>query len=80
MTSVIHFVGFPDLGHRFHNAVRIFGTPAYLHRFWDQRAKREIADGDVIVFADGDEHQPVRKFNGDDQFYAPDLPEPKGDL
>ncbi|WP_439398781.1 hypothetical protein ACRQ5Q_15345 [Bradyrhizobium sp. PMVTL-01] len=77
---VTHFVGFPDLGHRYHNAVRVFGKPAFLHRFWDQRAKREIAEGDVVVFAEGDEHRPVRKWNGDDQFYTPDLPEPKGEL
>jgi hypothetical protein len=46
---VAHFVGFPDAdGRRFVNAVQVFRRPA-LHRFWDQRARREIADGDVIV-------------------------------
>lgn len=71
--TVTHFIGFPDAhGRTFINAVRAFGRPAFLHRFWDQRAKREIADGDVIVFADGDENQPVRRWNGDDQFYDPD--------
>lgn len=71
--AVTHFVGFPDNhGRQFHSAVRAFGPPAFLHRFWDQRAKREIAEGDTVVFATGDETQPVRRWNGDDQFYCPD--------
>lgn len=73
MTAVTHFVGFPDNhGRQYQNAVRVFGWPAFMHRFWDQRAQRDIADEDAVVFASGDEHQPVRKFNGDDQFYNPD--------
>jgi hypothetical protein len=55
---------------RYMNAVQIFGPPSFLHRVWDQRAKREIADGDVVVFAKGDADQSVMPFNGDDEFYA----------
>lgn len=67
----LHFVRFDDaFCQQFQNAVRIFGAPDFLHRKWDQRARREIAEGDTIVFAKGDEHQPVSKFNGDDEFYT----------
>jgi hypothetical protein len=42
--SILHFVGFPDNhGRRFTGAVRLFGPPAFMHRFWDQRAVRDIA-------------------------------------
>lgn len=69
----VHFVGFPDnYGRQFQNAVRTFGPPAFLHRFWDRRAQRDIAPDDLVVFASGDERQPVCKWNGDDQFYDPD--------
>lgn len=70
----VHFVGFPDNhGRQFQNAARTFGAPAFMHRFWDQRAQRDIAPDDLIVFASGDEHQAVRRWNGDDQFYDPDV-------
>jgi hypothetical protein len=36
MIAALHFVGFPDAyGRGFRNAVRAFGRPAFLHRFWD---------------------------------------------
>ena len=40
--------------------------PDFIHRFWDRRAVDEIAPGDVVVFADGDETQPVVPFAFDD--------------
>ncbi len=61
---MLHFVGFKD--DRWHNAVRAFGRPDFVHRFWDRRAMDEVAPDDVVVFADGDEHQPVREFAYDD--------------
>lgn len=64
-----HFVGFRD--DRYQAAVRAFGKPDFIHPAWDQRARREIADGDRIVFATGDESQPVARFN------APDFIEPE---
>lgn len=71
--TVVHFVGFPDNhGRQFQNAVRMFGPPAFMHRFWDQRAQRDIAPDDTVVFASGDDRQPVRRWNGDDQFYEQD--------
>ena len=55
---------------RYLAAVRVFGEPDFLHRRWDQRAQREIMEGDVIVFAKGDADQPPSPFNYDDSAYA----------
>jgi hypothetical protein len=66
-----HFVRFSNLHDQtYWSAVRTFGPPGFLHRYWDQRAFREIADGDLVVFAKGEADQPVVPFNGDDEFYA----------
>lgn len=51
---VVHFIGFRD--DRYHNAVKVFGQPDFIHRHWDVRAKQEIAEGDVAVFAKGTEN------------------------
>ena len=56
---MIHFVGFRD--YRYTTAVRLFGLPDFIHRGWDLRAQREIALGDVIVFASGCEKQSPRR-------------------
>ena len=45
----LHFIGFKD--ERYYNAVKVFGQPDFIHRHWDVRAKHEIAQGDVAVFA-----------------------------
>lgn len=66
-----HFVRFPDLhGDQFWSAVRTFGEPDFLHRYWDRRARREIADGDLVLFAKGEADQPHAPFNGNDEAYA----------
>jgi hypothetical protein len=71
MRACTHFVRFESLhDQRFQNAVQAFGPPDFLHRRWDQRARREIADGDVVVFAKGDADQPVAPFNANDEAYA----------
>jgi len=44
----VHFVGFRD--DRFHNAVKVFGPPDFIHRFWDHRAVGDVAPGDTVVF------------------------------
>jgi hypothetical protein len=59
-----HFVGFRD--DRYWAAVRAFGKPDFVHRGWDLRARREIADGDLIVFADGGPDQVPRVKSFDD--------------
>jgi hypothetical protein len=62
--SLTHFVGFRD--DRYNRAIRVFGRPDFVHRFWDRRARDEIAPGDRVIFAEGDEHQPVRQHTYDD--------------
>jgi hypothetical protein len=47
----LHFVGFGD--DRYWNAVRVFGKPDFIHRNWDVRARQEIVEGDIAVFARG---------------------------
>lgn len=64
MTKAIHFVGFRD--DRYWSAVRIWGRPGFIHRRWDQRARREIDPDDIVIFAEGDDTQPVAERNGDD--------------
>jgi hypothetical protein len=59
-----HFVGFR--GDEFWSAVRIWGRPDFIHRRWDQRARREIAPGDTIIFATGTEGDAPARWNGDD--------------
>ena len=61
---MIHFVGFRD--DRYWNAVKVFGLPDFIHRRWDIRAQREIAPGDTLVFARGDERCPPSRMSGDD--------------
>jgi|GEM_PF-1098392 len=59
-----HFVGFRD-PQRWANAVLIWGEPDIVHHVWDNRARREIADGDVLVFAKYDPEKPSA-YNYDD--------------
>lgn len=59
-----HFVGFKN--DRYRAACRAFGPPDFIHRFWDRRAVDEVAPGDTVVFADGDETQDVRPIAYDD--------------
>lgn len=66
---MLHFVRFDRFDQRFSNAVAVFGPPAFLHRVWDRRARREVADEDVVVFAKGESDQQVSPFNGDDEYY-----------
>lgn len=64
MTRIVHFVGFRD--DRYWNAVKVFGLPHYIHRGWDLRARRELAEDDVVVFADGPHDQEPRAKSYDD--------------
>lgn len=64
MNNAIHFVGFSD--NRYNTAIKVFGTPDFIHRFWDWRAVHEVQPGDIVVFADSDETQNVNPFTFDD--------------
>lgn len=69
----VHFVAFRDeAGREYTNAVRLFGPPDFFHRHWDQRAQRDIADWDVVVFARGTEKDEPSRFNFDDSNEADD--------
>lgn len=59
----VHFVGFR--GEEYWSAVRIWGLPDFYHRVWDQRARREVADYDLCVFAKYDPEHPS-PYNFDD--------------
>lgn len=60
----LHFVGFND--DRYWSAVKVFGLPDFIHRGWDMRAQREIAPGDTVLFASGDDRQEMRRKSYDD--------------
>lgn len=64
MQNAMHFVGFKN--DRYFNAVKTFGRPDFIHRFWDYRAFCEVCDGDTVIFADGDDTQPINPFAFDD--------------
>jgi hypothetical protein len=64
MRNALHFVGFKD--DRYWNVLRVFGRPDFWHRLYDARAEAEICEGDTVLFANGDETQPVREFTHDD--------------
>lgn len=58
MQRCIHFVGFRD--DRYWNAVKVWGLPNFVHPGLDMRARREIADGDTVILADGPADQEPR--------------------
>jgi hypothetical protein len=64
---MLHFVRFSN--DRYLNAVKAFGRPDFIHRHWDHRAVAEVMPGDVVIFAEGDEHQPVTPFAYDDSAF-----------
>lgn len=66
----LHFVGFKDprreKDERFERARRVFGYPDFFHGRWDTSARREIAEGDTIIFAKGSEDQEPSPYSFDD--------------
>jgi len=58
---VVHFVGFR--GEEYWSAVKVFGLPHMVHMGWDRRAQRDIGEDDLVVFAKGDETQPLAAYN-----------------
>lgn len=63
MSEAVHFVGFR--GDEYNRARRVFGDPDFVHIGWDRRARRDIADGDTVIFARGEHNQQPgeRNFN-----------------
>lgn len=64
MMGALHFVGFKD--DRYWNAVKVFGLPDFYHRNYDMRARQEIVEGDVAVFAVGSIDDPPKSISWDD--------------
>jgi len=64
---MLHFVGFRD--DRYHNAIRVFGQPDFVHQRWDWRTIQELTDGDTIIFATGDETKPLARYSYDDSSF-----------
>ena len=64
---MLHFVGFKD--DRYLTALKYFGQPDFVHRFWDSRARAEIVEGDVTIFADKDETKPLSQYSYDDSSF-----------
>jgi hypothetical protein len=62
--TIVHFIGFR--GEEYWSAVKVWGRPHFIHRRWDRRAQRDIGPGEVLIFATGDEDQPLAKWNSDD--------------
>lgn len=64
----LHFIGFKN--ERIRSAEKVWGKPDFYHRIWDCRARDEIVEGDVAVFADGSEHDTpsVFAFNDSERF------------
>lgn len=56
VTCAVHFVGFR--GEEYWSAVKIWGRPGFVHMGNDRRMRREITDGDTVVFANGCETRP----------------------
>lgn len=64
MKSSLHFIGFKD--DRIWNARRLFGEPDFYHRTWDTRARQELIEGDVGVFASGSDLDAPKLISWDD--------------
>ncbi len=58
---VVQFIGFR--GEEYWSAVKIWGKPQIIHMGWDRRARRDISEDDIVIFAQGDEHQPLAQYN-----------------
>ncbi|OWK27593.1 hypothetical protein [Sphingomonas dokdonensis] len=64
VSPAVHFVAFR--GDEYWSAVKLWGRPAFIHRRWDQRARRELHPADTVVFAKGTSQDTPSQFNGAD--------------
>ena len=65
--SDVHFVGFK--GDEYNRAVKVWGKPTFIHRYWDVRAAQESQPDDTVVFArakDWENFDTPSKFSFDD--------------
>ena len=66
MKGALHLVGFK--GAEYLSALKTFGSPDFVHRFWDARAKAEVFVGDTVVFANQEENK-TRPYTYDDSSF-----------
>lgn len=50
MTRTVHYVGMSE--DTYQRARRVFGGPAYYHRWNDDRVQTDVGDADVVVYGD----------------------------
>ncbi len=69
-SACLHFVGFRNPAFhkdpRYDAAARAFGEADVVHRVWDERARADVAEGDVVVFARHVDPDVVVAFGFDD--------------
>ena len=68
MTRTIHYVGMSDA--RYRAARRVFGGPAYYHKYMDARVYSEVSDSDVVVIGDPRMHKYVWDASAVDKEYT----------
>jgi len=61
MRRAVIFVGFK--GEEYRSAVRVFGPPDIVSRYADPRLFGDIAPGDLVVFANGEDLNISRRAN-----------------
>lgn len=64
----VHFIGFND--DRVWNAIKVWGKPDFWHRVWDYRAQVEVVEGDIAIFASGNEKDEPKLYSWDDSARA----------
>jgi hypothetical protein len=62
--SCQHFVGFS--GDEYTQAVKVFGEPDFIHRYWDSRTVSMVVPGDRVIFANGMKPKVRSHFSFDD--------------
>ena len=62
--SCTHFVGFTD--DTFNRAIKVFGRPDFVHRYWDGRAKSMIGPCDRAIFSKGTDQDVPTIYSFDD--------------
>ena len=53
VTPCLHFVGFRDDAYT--RAVKVFGRPHFVHRYWDRHALADVAPDDTVIFANSED-------------------------
>jgi hypothetical protein len=59
---MLHFIGFR--GDEYYRAIRVFGQPDFVHKFFDGRVREEADVNDTFIFANGSENK-FTKYNWD---------------